>query len=340
MGWQDAPIVQAAPKREAWEDAPVVFPNSPRAASGIGEAIQAGYQGSAAGYAIRGKLPDIQLDPTNSAWYERLAAGATQLAVEFPLMVAGGIGGAAAGGAAGSAVPVVGNAVGALIGGGAGAFALPAAIRESYVQAYSKGEIVNTADFLNRTAIVLQHTGKEALIGAATAGAGKLARVGAEAAGLGVKATGAAVLTAEAGTLTVAPALMEGRLPEPQDFTDAAILLVGLKGVGVASRKLATIYAKTGKTPTDVMADAAKDPTIIEDLKAETPAAGVEVPGTKSAKSATSEPAYDPEARVNVQAFDAETGAMAETTMRAKDALADNAKRREQMEGLLKCLGA
>jgi len=275
MGWQDDPIaVPSAPAPQPWEQDAVVFPAQKKVASGVLEAAQAGYQGSATGLAVRGKLPDIQLDPTHSTWYERLAAGATQLASEFPMMVAGGIGGtaagAAAGGAAGSVVPVVGNAAGAatgaVLGGGAGAFALPAAIRESYIQAYSKGEITGSADFLSRAAIVLKHTGKEALVGAATAGAGKLAGMGAQAAGLGAKTTGAAVLGAEGGTLVVAPAALEGRLPEPQDFTDAAILLVGLKGVGVASRKLADIYAKTGKTPVEVMADAKADPTIIEDL--------------------------------------------------------------------------
>lgn len=259
MGWEDSPIIQAAPKREAWEDSPVVFQAAgPRQASGVVDAIQAGYQGSATGLAVRGKLPDVQLDPQHSTWYERLATGATQLAAEFPMMVAGGVGGGAAGAPAGP--------VGALLGGGAGAFALPAAIRESYMQAYTKGEITGSADFLNRASIVLKKTGKEAIVGAATAGAGKLAGLGAEAAGLGAKATGASVLGAEGSALVVTPAALEGRLPEPQDFADAAILLVGLKGVGAAKTKLTEIYSKTGKTPMEVMADAKRDPTIVEDL--------------------------------------------------------------------------
>lgn len=330
MGWEDAPIVGAAPKREAWESAPVVYQAQKRIASGIPDAIEAGYQGSLAGLVDRGRLPDIQLDPTNSKWYERLAAGASQLFHETPEMLAGSM----AGGAVGS----VAGPIGSLLGAGAGAFAIPAAIRESYIQAYSKGEIVDSADFLNRAAIVLKHTGKEALVGAATAGAGKLAGLGAEALNLGSKATAATVLGAEGATLVVTPALLEGRLPEPQDFMDAAILLVGLKGVGVASRKLQDIYTSTGKTPTEVLADAKADPTIIEDLKTEAPA--VDVLSDKPATAAKSEPAYDPEARVSVQAFDAETGAMAETSMTAREALADNAKRREQMEGLRSCLGA
>jgi hypothetical protein len=266
MGWQDDPIVSpGAPEPQPWEKDAVVYPAQKKIASGIPEAIQAGYQSSVPGLIDRGKLPDIVLDPQHSKWYERAAATASQMFHETPESLAGML----AGGAVGS----VAGPIGSLLGGGAGAFAVPAAIRESYVQAYSKGEIAGSADFLNRAAIVLKQTGKEALIGAATVGAGKLARVGAEAAGMGAKAAGAAALTAEGGTLVVAPAALEGRMPEPQDFMDAAILLGGLKGVGAVSRKLGAIYAKTGKTPMEVLADAKADPTIVEDLRAGTPAA-------------------------------------------------------------------
>jgi len=465
MGWQDAPIVQAAPKREAWEDAPVVVPSrGPKYASGISEALSAGYQGSLAGLADRGRLPDIVLDPHNSKWYERLAAGAAQLFNEIPESIAGAAAGApagaAVGGVAGTVFPVVGNVVGAGVGGvigaGAGAMAVPAAIRQSLIESYSKGAVQNSADFLDRTTIVLKQAGKEGLIGAVTAGAGKAASVGAATMGLGAKATAAATLGAEGTSLVVTPAALEGRLPEPQDFMDAAILIGGLKGATGVAGKLREVYAKTGKTPLEVMADAKADPTIAADLKGEpetfyhgtnskfnnfdttrgsTPGSwftkdkhaaaqfgevsaftldiknpatmadlakarqevvkagldalenpqafnsaviqnleakgfdGIRDPNFKGAGGAgdsvaavfrpeqikpkaaepaaakteptkAAEPAYDPEARVSVQAFDAETGAMTETSMLAKDALSDNAKRREQMEGLLKCLGA
>ena len=118
MGWQDDPIaVPSAPAPQPWEQDAVVFSPQKKVASGVFEAAQAGYQGSATGLAVRGKLPDIQLDPTNSKWYERLAAGATQLASEFPMMVAGGVGGGAVGTA--TAGPV-----GTVLGGGAGAYAV------------------------------------------------------------------------------------------------------------------------------------------------------------------------------------------------------------------------
>lgn len=247
-------------------------------ARGLGAAFTAGWQGSAPGLMLRGRLPDVVLSPGDSKWYERAAAGVAQIGAELPFGVVGAVAGAIGGGAAGSVVaPGPGTAVGGLLGAGAGSFAVPAAIRESYIQALSKGEIASTGDFLDRAQIVLRQTGKEALIGAATAGAGKVAQIGATAAGLGAKATGAAVLTAEGGTLVVAPAALEGRMPEPQDFLDAAILLVGFKGATVAAGRLRETYAKAGKTPAEVLADAKNDSTIAEDLKAAAkPAAALE----------------------------------------------------------------
>lgn len=243
-------------------------PAAPRKAEGVFDAIQAGYQGSATGLAFRGKLPDIELDPHHSKWYERAAAGLAQVGAEFVPGVVGAFGGGAAGAAAGTALPLVGNVVGGVVGAGAGAFAVPAAIRESLIQAYSKGEVTSTGDFLDRAAIVLKTTGKEGLIGAVTGGLGKAAQVGAAAAKVGAKTTAAAVAGAELTALTITPAALEGRLPEPQDFVDGAVLLVGIKGATRGAQKLREIYAKTGKTPAEVLADAAADPTIAEDLGA------------------------------------------------------------------------
>jgi hypothetical protein len=277
---QQMPQPQANPFDEF--DAPQPQPQPTQTeASGVFEAFQAGYQGSALGLGPgfdvgplriggRGKLPDIVLSPTDADWYERLASGVGSVLSELPFGIVGAIGGGAAGGAAGTAVPVVGNVTGAVVGAGAGSMALPAAIRESYIQAYTKGEIESTADFLNRVGLVLKQTGKEGLVGALTGGAGRTAQLTAQAAGAGAKTTAAAVLTAEGATLVVAPAALEGRLPEPQEFMDAAILLVGFKSATSGAAKLAEIYRRTGKTPIEVLADAAKDPTIIEDLGGET----------------------------------------------------------------------
>lgn len=249
-----------------------------RHASGVLDALQAGYQGSATGLAVRGKLPDVVLDPQYSTWVERLSAGAAQMGSEIPEMVLGAMGGSMAGGAGGTAVAgPIGTAVGGVVGAGAGAFALPAAIRESLMQAYAAGEADSSGDFLSRAGIVLKKTGKEALIGGLTFGAGGIA---ARTAGKAIApAIGEAVsvpvaksaintsqAAAEIGTMVVTPALLEGKLPEPEDFLNAAILLGGAKGaVAVASRLRAT-YAQTGVRPEQVVADAASDPAVREEM--------------------------------------------------------------------------
>lgn len=271
---QQMPQPQANPFDEF--DAPQPQPQPmQQEASGVFDAFSAGYQGSATGLFFRGKLPDIVLSPTDADWYERLASGVGTIVSELPIGIVGAIGGGVAGGAAGTAVPVVGNVAGGVVGAGAGSMALPAAIRESYIQAYTKGEIESSADFLNRVGLVLKQTAKEGLIGGLTAGAGRAATLTAQTAGAGAKTTLAAGLTAEGATLVVAPAALEGRLPEPQEFMDAAILLLGFKGATVGgaqlvkgAAKLAEIYRRTGKTPIEVMADAQRDPTIAEDLAA------------------------------------------------------------------------
>src|SRR6185312_9395328 len=164
MGWQDGTVVEE-PKQPDWASGTVVDePQPARVGTGIGDALRAGYQSSATGLMLRGRLPDVVLDPHHAKWYEKLAASIGQLGSDVPEMVLGSIGGTAAGTAAA-------GPVGAILGGGAGAFAVPAAIRESLMQAY-KGDVTSSGDFLNRVGIVIKGTAKEAAIGAATFGVG------------------------------------------------------------------------------------------------------------------------------------------------------------------------
>lgn len=268
-------------------------PAKPHEAVGVLESLQAGYQGSATGLAIRGKLPDIVLDPSHATWYEKALGMVGQVVSEIPEMVAGSfLGGSAGtflGGAAGSAVPVVGTTAGAIGGGvfgaGAGTFAVPAAIRESYIQALSKGDVTSSADFLDRATIVLKQTAKEAGIGALTMGAGGVAArtVGkalAPAVGEAVSVpTARAVIGgvktgAEVGTMIVSPAALEGRMPEAQDFANAAIVIAGMKGAGAVAGKLRAIYAKTGIEPEQVVSDATTKP----EIKAQLEAPMIEIP--------------------------------------------------------------
>lgn len=266
---------------EAFAEAPTAPPIGPwskfsepsntgaKEATGPWDAFVSGVQGSSGGLISRGKLPDLVLDPHHAAWYERTLQSAGALVGDFPAMVAGALGGGVTGGAIGSAVaPGPGTVIGGMAGGGAGAMAVPTEIRESLIKSYEHGDAASSADFLGRVGIVIRGladkdvekaTAKAALVGAATMGAGKLA------APLGRFG----VLGAEAGTLSVAPAALDGRLPEPQEFVDAAILLGGLKGAGVVAGRIARIWTKTGIPPEQVIADAQADPTIKEDLVSE-----------------------------------------------------------------------
>lgn len=281
--WESDPITAAAPT--GWQADPIVRPAGPRTASGVMDSINAGWQGSATGLAVRGQLPDVVLDNTHSKWYEKAIAAGAQMVSELPEMVVGAVGGAAAGtaagGAAGSIVPGVGTVGGGIVGGilgtGAGAFAVPAAIRESLMQAYQSGQAGSSGDFLSRATIVLKKTAKEALVGAATFGAGAAAArlIGPVVApmigqsigvGTGRAAIGTAQAAAEIGTMVVTPAALEGRLPEPEEFMNAAIVLVGAKGAVSAAGKLRQIYSQTGTRPEEVVAQSKADPSIVSEL--------------------------------------------------------------------------
>lgn len=248
-----------------------------RIGSGPLDAIQAGYQGSATGLMIRGRLPDVVLDHSHATWYEKALSSAAGTVSEFPEMVAGGVLGRVLGSAAGSAAGPAGVAVGGLLGTGAGSFFVPAAIREAYIQALSKGDVSSTADFLTRASIVLKQASKEGLVGALTLGAGGVAgRVVGKAVAPGVGTTlvaktavtgiETAATAAELGTMVVAPAALEGKLPEPEDFLNAAIVLGGMKGSVYAASRLRSIWAKAGVPPEQVVADAAADPKLVEEI--------------------------------------------------------------------------
>lgn len=285
MGWQDGTVVdEATPAPEpvaqtgpqpAWEMGRLVRDQpTARAASGPLEALQAGYQASATGLAIRGRLPDVILAPQHAKWYEKALATVGQTGAEVLEMFAGGVAGSVAGTA-------VGGPVGAVLGTGAGAFAVPAAIRSALIEAYKSGTVDSSGGFLNAAKIVLAETAKEAGIGALTFGAGGLAarlagKAIAPAIGesLSVPAARAAIGTAqtvaEAGTMVVAPAALEGRLPEWDDLLNAGIVIAGMKGAAHLAAPIAArigdVYAKTGIRPEQVVADARANPAIADEL--------------------------------------------------------------------------
>lgn len=258
-----------------------------RTAKGLSEAWTAGHQRSIAGLVDRGAMPEITLDPHQNKWYERLVGNVSTIVNETPESIAGALAGGKIGAAGGALAGPVGAGVGGLIGGGAGAMYVPEVLRAAYTKAIRDGEITSKTDWLSRVKIAIKNIGtseaqlegaKGAAIGAATMGVGRVAgpvlnrallpavQSGAISQGTAKVVAGAGAVVAEGTTLAVAPAVIEGRLPESHEFLDAAVLLGGLKGATAVSSRLLKTYEKTGKTPVEVLADAAENPSIKADL--------------------------------------------------------------------------
>lgn len=231
------------------------------------EAFVKGVEGSSGGMIVGsmlGKETDLHPLWENPDRASRIFYKAGGLVGDLPAMMGGAAAGALAGAATGP---------GAAITAGAGAFALPAAIREEYSQAFVKGQVKGPADFAERQAAVLWSAAKSAAIGAATGGAGKLAQVGAETIGAGALSTFAAKTTAELSAMTGTAAAIEGQLPKTEDVIDGALTLaVFVPGVHVAGRvaehaantvvpNLMDNWAKTGESPVVAARRAVSDPS-------------------------------------------------------------------------------
>ncbi len=258
-----------------------------RPAQGFSDYIKAGFGQSVTGLATSGGLPEVALTD-ETPWYGRAAASVAGIVGDIPAMIpgfmAGSYAGQAAGAAVGSAVPAVGTTVGSaaggLIGGFAGANAAPAGIRQALVEMYKSGEATDGGTFLDKALRVAWETFKGGAVGAATGGAGVAAKAVLPLAGtvagrpllpaagtFSRTAADATIITAaEVSTMATTAAALEGHLPAARDFMDAAILIGGIKSTAAISKKLMTVYERTGKTPAEVVADAQRDPTIAQDL--------------------------------------------------------------------------
>jgi hypothetical protein len=225
------------------------------------DAIQYGFQGSVTGLATREKLPD-SLTPeqvSQLSTMQRVGMQAGTLAGDMPTMVTG----AAAGLLGGPASPVTVPAT---------AMALTEGTRAYYMEKIKNGDVRSSEEFLRRTGSVLGSAAKGAVIGGLTGGAGVVAGRGAAMLGASAGMQTAASLAAETATMPTAAAGIEGRLPEPHEFVDAAILVGGLHAAGSIRHvpamvpKLRDIYAKTGKDPIAVAQAAEADPTVRQDM--------------------------------------------------------------------------
>ena len=142
----------------------------------------------------------------------------------------------------------------------AGAFALPEAMRDSYIRAMLNDGVNNfdewQKEFFNaRTAEV---GAKFSVVGAVTLGAGKT-----------VQAMGGGrmlQLSAEIPTMVTLSAVLEGHVPTRQDFVHAAVLMFGIHGVARSTNALYQIYKKHGVHPRDVVTLAEKREDIMMDL--------------------------------------------------------------------------
>lgn len=215
---------------------------------------------------------------------------------------AGGAGGGAIGGAVGSVVPVVGTAVGAgagaTLGAGAGAFGLHAMARQILVDAYGRGDVMSAEELMYRVKNAGTEFLKGSAVGAATSiagiggkvAAGKLAAVASSAQNGMAKtaltaATKATPAAAEIFGLTAASAGLDARVPTAQDFIDCAATIGLLKltyaGTGGLKKvsatqvnklkadvlpKLYKTFVKTGRTPEQILGEAAHNPIKMQEL--------------------------------------------------------------------------
>lgn len=264
-------------------------------AVGMLENAQAGYQATVMGMIQRGKLPDLYTDPNASNWVERGVSALANILPSLPVMIPAGIVGAPAGAAAGGAVAGPAGALfGGLFSGGFSAGAADTALRESIMLAYKSGEIHTKEEWWGQIKTAILHTGESGLTmgGAMVAGGGASRLVGAVvgptigttmSAGTALAIQKTADLAGQVAAFPTIPAALEGRMPDAQEFADAAVILGALAGghkaLSVVRERSMNVYAKTGKTPAEQVADAQADPSIKEEMIR---AKNAEVTGTYS----------------------------------------------------------
>lgn len=216
------------------------------------------------------KRPNI-IEPENAGLAEKIVNGLGQGISDLPVGLFGGAGGAAAG---------VETGPGALATAGAGFMALPSLVRSTVVDAYRNGSYKSPQDVLARISSVLWETTKSAVEGAL---GGPAAGLAGETAGKVAGPVAETVVNPLAFTVasTTSAAALEHKLPAPDDFAAAAVLALGFsvaahgyaQTMGGAKpqlteageqvqRNLEDIYVKTGLTPEEALAAAAKDPAM------------------------------------------------------------------------------
>lgn len=254
-----APPVDDTPMREHMRSTlDILWKEKPESELTFGQAFEAGWQQSVAGLMARERAPDLSVGEDAPA-ANRIASQVGTLAGDFPAMVAGAL------------VTTVGTGGAGLPMALGGAFALPAALRTMLMEKYENGEIDSFERFWDVLSASWIAEFKGFGTGVATGGAGLAGRAGGTALRTAIPSLPGATPTvtataAEIATMVSVGSALEGEVPEPQDFLDAAIVIGGAKGAIGTARRLRTVYARTGRRPADVVKDNEVDPTIVEDL--------------------------------------------------------------------------
>ena len=230
----------------------------PKPVNSFMDALEFGLQSSVSGLMVRGEKPNKTLTE-DAPMASRVVAGMGQLAGDLPFMVTGAV--------VGGANPVTGTA---------GAFALPAGMRQILMDKYEKGEATSFGDFWERASGAIIETAKGWITGAATGAVGKAVQAAPIAS---PTAKAVATISSEVATMVTVGKALEGEIPKAQDFLDAAVVICGVKRAMNGAAKLRKIYGETGVKPDDLVADMEKDPTILQDVLAD----NVEIPGSYQA---------------------------------------------------------
>lgn len=225
------------------------------------DAADAGWQQSVAGLRIRKDLPDKYV-PEDAGITNRIASQIGTLYGDLPYALFGG----AVGGALGSEFPVIGNIGGA----GAGAMAAPAVMRKMLMDHYGKYKGKGFEDFWGRAMETLWEGSKAMVTGYATAGTGSVVTKGLAPLGKPLVTYTAATAAEVTAMVTVGNAL-EGTMPKPHHFLDAAIVVGGVSLSTKVVPKLQRVYADTGMKPGEVAKAAQKNIALKTELLSENP---------------------------------------------------------------------
>lgn len=261
-------IVQTPELNQFTEQLKKTIENSGKKPLTILDALDAGFGMSVTGLMTRNALPDRQVSPDDPA-VSRIAFSLGQGIGDFPAMVAGAWYGSELG-------AEVGGPVGQTLGAGGGAFAVPEIIRQAYIQNLEKGKIKNWDDYWGRFSATAIAGSKAFVVGAGATGTGMVTKGVTQFAGPVM--SDLAGTSAEIAAMAVLGRTIEGEMPTMQDFTDAAIVVGGVKGAQFTASKLMKIYSRTGVKPDQVVQLTSDNPI----LKAEIVSKANEIPSTFS----------------------------------------------------------